>query len=123
MAEKKDKIVAKKKTTAPRTTKGRFPPKTSGNPKGRPKKFSDDMNDLRAAIKRVSKAKGKAWWTMVIERSYTEAPLAVAILNKLVPNLASQTIEGPGKNGEHVVEHRNGPDVDALKKALKDRKK
>jgi hypothetical protein len=60
-------------------------PGQSGNPAGRPP--NPEAQQLRDAIATVEKRKKKKWLITLVERSYDNDALAIAILKKLIPDL------------------------------------
>lgn len=59
----------------------------SGNPKGRPQKGKAETDELRKAIKLVEGRKKKKFLIHVIERSFENDQVAIAVLKKLIPDL------------------------------------
>lgn len=58
----------------------------SGNPKGAPRK--PEIAELRKALREAKKShKGKSFINSYVERAYTNSPMAIALLKKLVPDL------------------------------------
>ena len=57
----------------------------SGNPNGRP--IRPEVVELRQALEKVKKIKGKSFLINYIERSYQDGAMSIALLRKLVPDL------------------------------------
>jgi hypothetical protein len=80
-------------TKPERGPNGWFKKGSSGNPKGRGAGRTK-IDELRDAIARVQTRKGKDWLEHLIERSYDDTPLAVAILARVYPTLKAIELVG-----------------------------
>ena len=67
----------------------------SGNPGGRPKNTEIQM--LRDAFEKAKGVKGdQSFLESCAIRAYTDTPLAIALLRKLLPDMTRQEIESAG---------------------------
>lgn len=88
-------IMAKaKKKVIKRNKKGYFVKGGCPNPAGRPPVGSTKLDELLKSISRVESKKKKKWLDHIVEKSYTDTALAVAILNRMIPVLKAIEISG-----------------------------
>lgn len=88
--KKKKKIAAKVK----RGKDGKLLPGTGSlNPAG-PGKSVIYRSNLLAAIREVEAAKGKLWLKTLIEKSYEDTTLAIALLGRLFPQMKAIEMSG-----------------------------
>ena len=66
--------------------KGGCRPGHTNNPNGRPPAGEAFVEQLRAAIKKVGKDKGKSLIRHAVERAYEEDTVLIALLKKLLPD-------------------------------------
>lgn len=59
----------------------------TGNPNGRPKTGVAELEQLRAAIKRVSKKEGKDLFTHFVERAYENDGVLAALMKKIIADM------------------------------------
>lgn len=92
----------------------------SANPKGRPVGSLSIQTKFMNALKTIEKKESKDFFESVIERGYKKDPIAMKILDKLLPN-AGERDDGAGsgpslqiiviRSGEQVL--APGPVIDA----------
>lgn len=82
--------------------KGGCKPGHTNNPNGRPPAGNAFVEQLRDALTKVGKRKGKTLIEHAVERAYLEDTVLVALLRKLLPD----TIEHTGRDGA-AIETRN----------------
>lgn len=67
-----------------RDSLGRFKRGSSGNPKGRPK--GSILKLVDEVMEEVALRRGKSFFEHIVERAYVSDRVAIALLNKLIPN-------------------------------------
>lgn len=68
-------------------------PGISGNPHGRPRKGRSAIETLEAALEKVEKEYGKSFIEHFVEKAYTNDRIAIALFNKLFPNVISPEVQ------------------------------
>lgn len=89
MPEKKKKNTKTKPVAKQQKAPGphRWSKGQSGNPGGRPKK--PEIEQLREALEKVKKKKGKSMLEHMVERAYINDAVMIALAKKVVPDLSS----------------------------------
>lgn len=97
-----------------------FKPGNLANPKGRPVGSLSIQTKFMNALKTIEKKESKDFFESVIERGYKKDPIAMKLLDKLLPN-AGERDDGAGsgpslqiiviRSGEQVL--APGPVIDA----------
>jgi len=67
--------------------KGGCRPGHTNNPNGRPRAGSAFLDQLKEALKKVEKEKGKTLMRHMVERAFLEDTVMVALAKKLLPDL------------------------------------
>lgn len=114
-----------KKGRAEHLRRFHFQKGTSGNPKGKPKGFKNQVTILEEALEKVQKEKGISFLEHFVRQAYENERIAVALAKKILPDLIRT--EGDDRPGTRVYilqpVDKNGKPLASLPVQVFDREK
>lgn len=94
--------VTNTKPAKQRKTAGCWKKGQTGNPNGRPKR--PEIEELRLALSKAAKENGRTFLQHLVDRSYKNDTVAIALAKKLIPDLSSVNTELGLKGFRLVIE-------------------